>query len=82
MRLQQQRPILHALRHLEALLAELQRRRMVTAGHIKKPQVPQDWDMLWGLADLLAQGTGARVGLDDFGGRVAFGRHQRRSQGG
>jgi len=80
--LEQQRPILHALRHLEALFAELQRRLMVAAGHIKEPQVPQDWDLFWGLAELLTQGTGPRVGLDDFGGRVAFGRHQCRSQRG
>jgi hypothetical protein len=34
------------------------------------------------LADLLAQLVGTRVGLNDFWGRVAFGRHQCRSQGG
>jgi hypothetical protein len=37
---------------------------------------------LGGFAELVAQRTGARVGLDDFWGRVSFGRHQGRSQGG
>src|SRR5215510_5226787 len=82
MRLQDQHLILEALRELEALLAQLQRRLMFSTDYIKYPQVPQDQEMFWRLADLLTQLTGTRVGLAYFRVSVALGRHQCRSQGG
>src|SRR5262249_4360939 len=66
----------------EALLAQLQRRLMFSADDIKYPQVVQDQEMFWRLAELLAQLTGTRVGLADFRVSVALGRHQCWSLGG
>src|SRR5262249_5277494 len=82
MRHQEQRLVLDALCELEALLAQLQRRLMFSADDIKYPQVVQDQEMFWRLAELLAQLTGTRVGLADFRVSVALGRHQCWSLGG
>ena len=67
---------------LEALLTQLQRRLVFRSGQIKYPQVPQNREESGGLAELLAEGAGARVGLDHIRGRVALGRQQGRSQSG